>query len=282
MKKKLLAIILSVFCVHSFAQSTQYTNALKSKSGTLVIEYFDNFPYAYKDASGHLTGIEVDILNTFVNWLKVKKGVSLTVDYNANSDFAQFYSNVKTKKNVGIGAGSVTIMSERLREVKFSSPYLRNKSMLVTSISVPGLTDLNKMSKQFEGMTAVVVKGSVHEKALNEIKSSYFPQMKVEYVESPNKVIEKIATDSNYFGLVDIISFWAALQKSDINPIKSHKVSLGNSENFGFIFPKDGDWYTPFSEFFDAGFGFTESGEYEAILRKHLGFEVLKTVRVSY
>jgi ABC-type amino acid transport substrate-binding protein len=198
-----------------------------------------------------------------------------------NDDFSKFYDKVKTSKSISIGAGSVTVASDRAREVRFSSPYLRNKPIFVTNIMKATLTDIRNISKEFNGMTAVVVKGSIHEKTIKSIKESYWPEMNIELVESPSIVLDKISTSEKYFGYVDLITYWAAIQKEE-KPIKIHRLNLTNSENFAFIFPKSSDWYIPFNEFFDSGLGFPGKAEYMEILQKHLSSEVINAVAVEY
>lgn len=271
-----------LFISNSKAQNpNSYASAWSSKSGVLNVQYLNNYPYAYADADGEAAGIEVDIIKQFAKWLKDKKGIDVTVNFERSDDFAKFYEKVKTNKAVSIGAGSVTVSPERAREIKFSSPYLKNKPVLVTSIMKPTLTDIRNISKEFNGLTAVVVKGSIHEKWIKNIKDNYWPQLAVEYVESPSIVIDKISNSEKYFGFLDLVSYWAAMQKEQ-KPIKLHRTNSAESENFGFIFPKSSDWSNAFNEFFDAGLGFPGSDAYYTILRKHLSSEIIPAVAIQY
>jgi hypothetical protein len=54
-----------------------------------------------------------------------------------------------------------------------------------------------------------------------------------------------------------------------------------NSENFGFIMPKNGLNKNYISEFFESGFGFTSTKTYHQILEKYLSYEVLQSVEVQ-
>ncbi len=258
-----------------------YAAAWSSKTGKLNVQYLNNYPYSYADEDGEPAGIEVDIIKQFAKWLKDKKGIDVTVTFERSDDFAKFYEKVKTNKSVSIGAGSVTVSPERAREVKFSSPYLKNKPVLVTSIMKPTLTDIRNISKEFNGLTAVIVKGSIHEKWIKNIKDNYWPQLPVEYVETPNVVIDKISNSEKYFGFLDLVSYWAAMQKEQ-KPIKLHRTNLNESENFGFIFPKSSDWSNAFNEFFDVGLGFPGTDAYYAILKKHLSTEIIPAVAIQY
>jgi ABC-type amino acid transport substrate-binding protein len=281
MRKQLLSVFIILLSFQSFAQSTQYKNNAVSKQGTMVVEYLENYPYAYKDKNGDLTGVEIDIIKQYVKWLKEKKGMDVVVSYNGYNDFAQFYSDVRNIRNASMGAGTVTITSDRAREVRFSSPYLKNKPLLISSINIPTLTDISRIAEAFDGKIAVIVKGSVHEKWINKIKAEYWPSLRVDYVESPAKVIEMISASEDYFGYLDLVTYWAALQGNS-KPLKLHRLNQSSYENFGFIFPKDSQWYSTFNEFFDSGLGFPATQAYTDILKKHLGEEIISSVAVQY
>ncbi len=282
MKKTILIllVILSIG-INGFAQTDSYANAWTNKKGTLNVAYLNNYPYSYKNDNGELTGVEIDIIKEFAVWLEAKKGIVLTINYEGFDDFAKFYENIKIKKTNSIGAGSVTVTSDRAREVKFSSPYLKNKPILISSIQKPSLVDVRSISKEFVGLTAVIVKGSNHEKLINNIKENYWPDMKMELVETPQIVMDKISSGDKYFGYVDLITYWASLKLNN-KPLKMHRVPTVNTENFAFIFSKTSDWQSAFNEFFDSGLGFPGTDAYKEILRKHLGQEIINAVEINF
>ncbi len=284
--KKIKLIILSLACLivnNSHAQTTFTTYALASqqKSGIMNVQYHYNFPFVYTTDEAELTGIEIDIIKQFAVWLKIKKGIDVKLEFERHDDFAKFYEKVKITKAVSVGAGSVTVTPDRAREIKFSSPYLKNKPVLVSSILKSTLTDIRNISKEFNGMTAVIVKGSVHEKLIKNIKDNYWPELKIELVESPAIVLDKISNSNKYFGYLDLISYWATIQKES-KPIKIHRATPFDTEYFAFIFPKSSDWSAAFNEFFDGGLGFPASDAYFEILRKHLSSELVNSVALTY
>ncbi len=283
----LLSLILLSFTSGLYAQSKQqnpagsYASAWADKKGTMNVQYLNNFPFAYTDDNNEVTGIEIDIIRKFAQWLKIKKGIEVELNFQQSDDFAKFYEKVKIDKTVSVGAGSVAVTTDRAREIKFSSPYLKNKPVLVSSILKSTLTDIRNISKEFNGMTAVIVKGSVHEKLIKNIKDNYWPEMKVELVESPSVVLDKISNSNKYFGYLDLISYWSSIQKES-RPLKIHRATPFDTEYFAFIFPKSSDWAAAFNEFFDGGLGFTASDAYMDILRKHLSSELVNSVALTY
>ncbi len=282
--KKIAGIILIFITVLSFKanaqRATTWQNTQALESGVLNVQYFENYPYSYSDPLGNLTGIEVDIIREFLNWLRETKGISVNVNFIKNTDFREFYESVKSGSNGVMGIGSVTITQERLSDIKFSPAYLKNQSFLITQGNIPSLKSLNEISQRFDTLTAVTVKGSSHEAILNRLKSSQFPRMRVQNVSSPELVFDLI-NSGKYFGYADILTYWSYLQQKKKAYLKFHPSATVLNENLAFIFPRNTDWDRAFTEFFESGFGFFATKAYSDILEKHLGYEVISQVKID-
>lgn len=282
MKMKFKTLLFIAACLITQLAFAGDPPAGELKGQTLNVYYLDNFPYCYKDKTGQLTGIEIDILKEFSSWVKQQLGAQLTLNFKSYTDFPKLYSDVKDEKDEAtVGLASVTITPEREQEVKFTPPYLKNKILLVSPLSVPTVTNINDIEVKFKNLTAVALRNSVHEKKLLEIKAAYFPDMKIEYVETPAMELEKIASGKNYFGYVDIITFWAFLKNNPKANIKINKTGSSPQEFFGFIFPKKSEWHILFNEFFETGFGFTATKVYHNILEKNLSYEIINQVEID-
>lgn len=265
-----------------FAQQTNtWAEISQKKSGTITIHYLEQHPFCYKGKSGKLTGIEIDVIDEFVKWLKDKKDVNIKIEYKSYTKFNDVYQNIKTNNNAAsFGLATVTITPERSQEVDFSAPYLKNRSLLISSGPVPTLSKIDEIAQKFANLTAVTVKNSVHEHDIQVIKEKYLPNLNIEYVDAPTQVLQKLASDKKYFGYVDIITFWDFVKNNPKAYVKMQRASIINNENFGFILPRNNDWTPVINEFFEAGFGFTATKMYRNILETHLGFEVINTVEL--
>src|SRR5688572_30675934 len=82
---------------------------------TLTINYFSRAPFAYTD-NGQPKGIEVDIMNEYILWLKAKKKLNITFKYVAFSDFESFYNATKKGGKNCIGLGAVTVSPDKAKE----------------------------------------------------------------------------------------------------------------------------------------------------------------------
>lgn len=249
---------------------------------TLEISYHENFPYAYME-EGKLKGIEIDILNEYVNWLKARKNSNVVVVYKGSADFSSFYSSVKSGRNNVIGAGSVTRNAEREKEVSFSPTYLNNVAVLITSGRLQTVRDKTdaEIKKIFANVKGVAVKGSSHYNYLMAIKDSQLPAMTISTVDNQKQVLSTIVSDAGNIGYVDVIAYWSFLKTNPGKFIKMQKVFNEQKEEMGFIMPTQSKYSASLAEFFENGFGFTATKTYHQILERYLGYEVLQSVEVK-
>jgi hypothetical protein len=247
-----------------------WANVKANKAGTISLCYVETPSFVYKDKTGNLTGICVDIINDFINWVNKNKGVILTSRFVGDgSSFRGMYDKAKTSSGGVFGIGNVTITDERRREVKFSPPIITNFAILITQPSVPTLTSLEDIGKVFANMTAYTAKGTLNEKRIMDIKQKYFPSMKVVTTTTSQETLEKVFIDPEGFAYLDLAFYIEAVQLK--KPVKRHAVGDKAAEQFGIVMPMNSDWGPVMEEFFKANSGYTNSTEYKRILIKHLG-----------
>ena len=278
----ILAVLIGMSSI-GFSQNALYQSwnvVATQRAGQLNVMYFDNYPFAYSNEKGEVIGIEADILREFSNWLKEHKGVQLNLNFNKYEGFSTFYSSITDGGNGMIGAGSVSISKERENKVQFSSPYLNNVSVLVSPMGFNSLVYLDEFGDVFKGKTALVVKGSSHEKNLMKIKEDYYPEMQISYVKSPKELLIKMKDSEEFYGYVDIITYWAFTQEQG-SVLRLHRVADVRKEQFGFIFPPNSDWNKIFLEFMVGGFGFSATAEYHKILDTYLDVRITSEVEMK-
>jgi putative glutamine transport system substrate-binding protein len=274
MKPNLVLLLALIANTHlSFAQGYSgdtWASVKSAKSGTISLAYVETPSFVYKDKSGNLTGICVDIMNDFVKWVNSTKGVQLTSRYLGDgTSFRGMYDKTKSATGGVIGLGNVTITDERKKEVKFSPPFITNFAILTTQTSVPTLAKLEDISKTFSNFTAYIAKGTLNEKRIMDLKQKYYPAMKIETATTSQEVLEKVFVNANAVAYLDMAFYIEAVQMR--KPIKRHPIGDKAAEQFGFILPLNSDWAGVLNEFFAANGGYTNSKEYKTILIKHLG-----------
>ena len=276
--KQILTLFLC-FSVHFAAQAQgSYAEALNSKTVQLKVHYLTQFPLAYENEQGQLTGVEIDLVMAFADWLMRVKGIKASFDFESHESFAKVYEGVKGAQGAVFGVASAAITKERQKEVQFSPPYLRNASVMVSNIDVPTLRAYADMPQSFNNMTALVMRGTTLEAHLLEVKKKHFEKMRVSYVEHPRDIVKQIAaTQNQYYGYVDILTYWAVLKEAPAN-VKIHRAVTIDNQRFGVLLPPGSDWKKVWDEFMEGGFGFAATEAYYNMLRKHLGYEVIESV----
>ena len=105
--------------------------------GTITFAYVETPSFVYKDNSGKLTGICVDIMNDFVKYVSETKKVKLGSKFSGDgTTFKGMFDKVKGSIGGVFGLGNITITEERKKEVKFSPPFITNFAILITQNSV--------------------------------------------------------------------------------------------------------------------------------------------------
>lgn len=276
-----LFFVLLLFCEVAFAQNYTGDNWSKvnsAKAGTISFAYVETPSFVYKDKRGELTGICVDIMHDFVAWVNDTKKVKLTSKFVGDgSSFRGMYDKTKASTGGVFGLGNVTITEERKREVKFSPPIITNFAILVTQPSAPTLAKLEDISKTFANYTAYTAKGTLNEKRIADIKSKYFPAMKVSPTTTSQETLEKVFADPTGFAYLDLAFYIEAVQLK--KPVKRHPVGDKAAEQFGIVMPTNSDWGPLFEEFFKANGGYTNTKGYKEILIKHLGESGVKLLQ---
>jgi ABC-type amino acid transport substrate-binding protein len=269
MKKFATLLIFTFYSYFCFSQAND----------TLYFNYFDNAPFATLD-SAKTKGLEVDIMNEYLLWLKTTKKITLTPKYISFKDFDKFYNSTKTGNKNTIGLGSVAINPERLKEVDFTSAYLKNSVNCVTNGNAPEIKTKtqNEITKTLGMMTAITVTNTTLNKYVCELKKTYLPELKILTQPNGKKVLDEIAKNVLYFGFVDEITFWYYVKNNPNRFVKVQKPLVQSKEEFGFVLPKNNSQKTLFNEFF---LGFKKTKNYHLILEKHLGAYMGKALEVD-
>ena len=77
--------------------------------------------FVYKDQSGKLTGVCVDIMNDFLQYVRQNHGINLNARFLGNgSSFSAMYNGVRNGKNGVFGLGNITVTEARKSEILFS------------------------------------------------------------------------------------------------------------------------------------------------------------------
>ncbi|MDN4166962.1 transporter substrate-binding domain-containing protein [Cytophagales bacterium LB-30] len=254
-----------------------YEKAKREGKGTILVTYVETPGFLYKENTGRLTGVCMDIMYDFIDYVEANHGIELRLKIAGNgSSFRAMYDGAKGGKDGVFGLGNVTITDARRAEVQFSPAIIKNYSVLVSHNSVPTLTNMKDFEKVFKGYTAYTGRGTLNERRILEMREKYYPGLKIVQTSSSPEVLAKVINNNKSFSYLDLAFYLDALKNR--HPLKRHEIADTKSEEFGIVMPMNSDWAPLMQEFFDANGGYTNSQEYKQILIEHLGIEAIKLI----
>ena len=235
--------------------------------------------FAHFDHQGHLTGVTVELLRDFAQYLDKQYNITLHLHFEEEKDWRAFYQHVVHADDGVIGFGNVTITEARKQELAFSPAYMTNIASLITHAKAPTLDKLENLAEVFAGRQALAFAGTLHEERLRGLLQRYYPEAVIQLAYSNDEMIEKIGAQDNYFAYIDLYNYWRAIDRGV--QLQRHEVADEAAEQFGYIMPLGSSWEPIIREYFEHGPGLTSTARYRAIMEEHLGTELASVLMQS-
>lgn len=278
LKKSLLLLIVAATCTVAFAQKYKgqnWADIQAGGAGKLTVVYIEQYGLIYKDNSGNMKGVCVDILADFAKYAKAKYGKTITIQYAGEEpDFATFLNISQNTRGV-LGVTNTTITEERKKTFKFSPPFMMNRLVLLSHNSVPSIGSLQELPTKLSGFSAQAIGGSLHVDYIKQIKSEYMPSLNITYAVTGREILKNLTTDKKLFTIIDLTEFIEAVRNK--LPVKNHPVNVGIVEELGFIMSKQSDWDVIFKEFLTVEY--RNSSRYRQIITENLSSTFLALVK---
>ncbi len=277
MSFKITKILFSIFILSLIACSNGHEGDTLQEARTkgyadITVLYLPAEGFAYFDENDQLTGVAIDIMQEFAEFVNVSNGIELRFSYEPVENFSEFYTSVRDGDGGVFGLGNVTITQERMQEIGFSPPYMTNVAVLITHDSVDELSSMDNIQDELYGLQGLAFQGTLHEARIENIRNTWWPDLEIALASSNTEILERVSSDPDYFAYIDVYNFLRALDRG--MPLRQHSVADLASEQFGFILPLNSDWDTLLNDFFNHGKGFTRSRTYRNIMERHLGEEL--------
>lgn len=259
-----------------------FNSCWSQAADTLYINYQIKPPFALIENSMP-KGVEIDIINEYVLWLKLNKKMNVVVKYNSFADFEQFYGATKKGSKNTLGLGGVVMSPEKAKEVDFTNPYIKNVAFCITNGNAPDIKTKTKpeIVKALGSMTALTIDNSNLSKYVTELKKVFIPDLKVTAQPTQIKILDEISKNVLNFAYVDAIEFWFYLKANPGKFLKMQKVMNQSKEDIGFVIPKGSPHKTLFNEFFSGANGFKTNRNYRTILEKYVGAYMTQNLAVN-
>ncbi len=258
------------------------TFGLAQSTDSIYVNYLIDAPFASLDKSIPV-GIEIDIINEYVLWLKTVKKMNVVISHHSFSDFDSFYSATKKGNKNTIGLAAVSISPEKAKEIDFTTAYLKNVAFCITNGNAPDIKTKtpSEIVKTLGSMTAFTIPNTNLSKYIAEIKKMYINDLKINNQTDQIKILDEIAKSVLNFGYVDAVEFWFYLKSNPTKFLKMQKPLNQSKDELGFVVPKGSPHKALFNEFFGGATGFKSTRNYRAILEKYLGSYMTQNMAVN-
>jgi putative glutamine transport system substrate-binding protein len=253
-----------------------------AQQDTLTLNYFHRSPFAYTE-NGNPRGIEIDIMNEFILWLKARKKLDIAFRYREFNDYGAFYAATKSGGKNCVGLGSTAVTADKAREMDFTAPYLRNVAFCVTNGHAPDVKTKSpdEIMRSLGSMNALTIPNTNLNRYVNDIKKKYIQDLPIVFHQDEVKILDEISRNVLSFGYVDAIGFWFYVKNNPHKFLKMQKILSQSTDEMAFMMPKASRYKALFDEFFAGPAGFRTLPGYRAILERHLGSYMAQNVAVN-
>ena len=280
----IFALLAHLSFFHCPGQSTvradSWEQVYSSGKGEITVYWYTSKPFIYEDRAGEIHGIEAEIMESFVAYLKEAYKIDLTVHWVEQGSFLETYQRIRERKTSGtFGASVFSITAERQREVGFTPPYMSDISVLISSYDVPIVKDAREFDKIFSDLRAITIEGTTYEQDLKLIREQRKTHFQIEYIPSSENVLRSIEERKGAFGFIDLPIYLTEFSRNAAVRVKRQNVFPIRREGYSFIYPINSDWQTPLEEFFLSTLFQTKI---EAITGKYIDIDVYRFLQNLY
>lgn len=264
-----LSLVLGVGMIAASAQEMDsWATIQKNGGGTITALWYDIDPFIFEGQNGELQGVEFELMESFVTWIKKRYGYEVRVKWSDAGSFNAIYDRVHQASNHGLfGWSFFSITPERRQEVGFTPPYMPDINVLVTNELMPTFTNESAFLDTIAHLHGYTMQYTAMEKDMEKLIRGFDIPISRQY--DDYEILEKIASDGNAFGYVPLTVYVVSLQKG----IKVKRQHLFATERPGLagIFPKASDWQPVANEYFQS---FECKRLVNTLLAKYLGSEI--------
>ncbi|GAB4246725.1 MAG: hypothetical protein Tsb0034_25730 [Ekhidna sp.] len=236
-------------CLPFVLFSQTWREARQSKEATLDLYWFTSRPFIYEE-NEELKGIEPDLLSAFKDYIQKSEGVDIQLNWIKAKSFSGILDVVRNDAASNIvGVSALSITPERKIYADFSTKYLPDITVLVSSEGTPIVRSFDEINRMMNEMEAITIAGTKYEKMLLDMKSQLNATFKIKYIDSESNVLEVVSKEENKFGFIDLPVYLLAVQNGGDLTRQNFFTLIGGG--YSFMFPEGSDWVEPFNRFIE-------------------------------
>ncbi|MEL7001439.1 MAG: transporter substrate-binding domain-containing protein [Bacteroidota bacterium] len=269
----LLACFLVGLAINLKAQSSfsgdTWQSVKQKGSGTLSVVYYEGTGMVHKGSNGQMSGLCVDILDDFKDFVKSKYGKTLRIKYvHQEKDWMKFLNTISASKGGVVALSNITITMDRKKKMGFTPPFITNPMIMLTGKDAPKISNVSELKTTYKDYSVIVVEGTTHVNYAKAMKKIHNPDLNIIYAKTPAETMDRAAREKNLFAIIDMTEYYYAVHKK--LPLKRQPVTVSNNrEKLGFALPKGSDWEALWAEFLTPEY--KKSDAYKEIISKNLG-----------
>jgi hypothetical protein len=255
-----------------FLRGDSWAEIQQQRGGTITVLYDVFPPFAFLDSSGRPVGIEIELFESFRQYIHQQYGYDLRIEWVNGVNFKQIYQRVRNSEHPGVfGVACFSLTPERLREVRFTVPYMPDHNVLVTHVDAPNYESGQTFIRALPQLKAYSIANTTLAQDVDSLRQAFYPALPIEMVANDYVVMERIAHHKQAFGYVPLSLFLYAKPKG----LKRQRVLPSERTGFAAIYPLKSDWAPPMEAY--ARDPKAEQTTYR-IVRKYLGEEATHVV----
>ncbi len=247
-------------------------------AASLSVLWVASSGWAEAGADGYPEGFTIDLMREFAAWLATTQGLTVELQFEQEQDWRVFYERVRMGSGGVFGLGNVTITEPRRLELSFSPPYVRNVAVLITHADRAEILQPEQMPQALAGLRAMAFAGTLHERRLQTLKDSVWPEMTMDFSNSNQAILDAAAADT-HFAYIDGYNYLQARGRGA--PLRRHPALDDPGESFGVIMPLDNDWRFLLEAFLAEAVEGAGNDWYRASLERHLGSEIAAMMAIE-
>ncbi len=261
-----------------YSEAEDWEQVRNLKKAEIDVYWFTSVPFIYEDKNGELTGVEYEMMMAFKDYLKRRYQVDVTLNWIEADSFSGIMDRIeRAEKNNILGVSAFSITEERLNRFQFSSSYLPDITVLVSSQGTPIVQNYEELRRMITGMEAVTIKGTNYERMLQNLRTQMEVPFEITYIHSDKNILETIGQAGNRFGFIDLPIYMMLIK--DGGELIRQNLFTERGTGYGIIMPKMSDWHIPINNFLSDPEYKKRIGE---IMANHMGEELFHFIDNIY
>ncbi|WP_448519077.1 hypothetical protein [Rhodoflexus sp.] len=215
-----------------------------NQEGRLILLYYKSRPFNYMDDYARQTGIDYEMVNLFISFLKRKYNVNIEpiwIELSNYEELAAYFPNVK---NGTIGMPAMSATPDMGQIALLSLPYMHNNLVVVTHPSIRQAASEAALKAALKEATAYYVENTVAYDELQKLNSA----AKTVAVKNSEALADAIAATENSYAIMPLYDYFVAVKRGlEVNRQKFLEVPQAD---VSWWLPRQSDWAEPLTEFF--------------------------------